>query len=355
MANEFYLDERVKKYLANIDLQKMQEDAGSGNMKAQTTIDLFYTSPLVFEAVFGKDNVASFMRYLELAESGNVAAQYHVAFCYAYGLGADKDENEAVAWFEKSAEAGYAPALNFLGYCYKIGLFVEKKTDVALELFLKASEQGFSKATTNLGACYFEQKQFDEAIKLFEKIPADEYCDGAVPYTLALCYTKGICVPCDTKKAMDYMIKAVNLHYVPAQKYVTKMMMGLDMGKKSVGIKDNEDDLKLPQWFEEALFLEGEKEFFDVKIDLGERHGILSYYMTDNYQKLENYLKSRFGYHAPLPRHFRDNDALSQNVRAEMKKRECVFSVTVLDDGTLVINFYDGDVPKIVMASLKKR
>lgn len=114
-------------------------------------------------------------------------------------------------------------------------------------------------------------------------------------------------------------------------------------------------DLQLTQWFGEASFLEDEKEFFDVKIDVGHEHGILSYYMTDNCQKLENYLKSRFGYHAPLPRYFRDNNALSQNVRAEMQKRECVFSVTVLDDGTLVINFYDGGVPKIVVASLKNR
>lgn len=91
------------------------------------------------------------------------------------------------------------------------------------------------------------------------------------------------------------------------------------------------------------------REFFDVKVNVGRGYGVLSYYMTDNYQNLENYLKSKFDYNAPDIQYFHENKGLSKNVRKEMQKRECIYSMTV-NEKNVVINFYDGNLPKIVVA-----
>ena len=59
--------------------------------------------------------------YTKAAEQGHIIAQYNLALCYRYDY---KDARTAVEWYTKAAEQGYALAQNSLGYCYETGIGV---------------------------------------------------------------------------------------------------------------------------------------------------------------------------------------------------------------------------------------
>jgi TPR repeat protein len=66
---------------------------------------------------------------------------------YRIGNGVkEKDESEAVKWFNKAAEQGFADAQHNLGYMYYNGCGVEKDVDEAVEWLNKAAAQGHSGA-----------------------------------------------------------------------------------------------------------------------------------------------------------------------------------------------------------------
>ena len=61
---------------------------------------------------------------LEKAKAGDAAAQAEVGNMYAIGRGGlQRDGQEAVKWFTKSAEQGNADGEYFLGVMYDIGRF----------------------------------------------------------------------------------------------------------------------------------------------------------------------------------------------------------------------------------------
>lgn len=57
-------------------------------------------------------------------------------------MGVEKNEQEAVKWFRRSALQGNSLAQNSLGFCYEEGLGIEKDPKFAAYWYLKASRQG---------------------------------------------------------------------------------------------------------------------------------------------------------------------------------------------------------------------
>lgn len=84
-----------------------------------------------------------------LAEQGDAAAQDCIGSMFCEGLGVEKDEAQAVSWFEKSAEQGYANAQNALGAMYVNGLGAEKDVQKGMSYILKAALQGLEIAQRN--------------------------------------------------------------------------------------------------------------------------------------------------------------------------------------------------------------
>lgn len=78
-------------------------------------------------------------KLLQRAKKGDAEAQYNLGNCYYYGLGIEKNYDEAVKWFRQSAEQDYAPAQNDLGDCYQRGIGVEKDEAEAERWWQKAS------------------------------------------------------------------------------------------------------------------------------------------------------------------------------------------------------------------------
>jgi hypothetical protein len=89
---------------------------------------LIFISPQCFadmrlatEAYEYGDFVSAYQEFLRLAHSGNVKAQYNLAFMYYGGEGVEQNDNEAHSWFEKAAKAGHAASQDILGYMYSHG------------------------------------------------------------------------------------------------------------------------------------------------------------------------------------------------------------------------------------------
>jgi TPR repeat protein len=53
--------------------------------------------------------------FMKAAELGNAAAEHRVGVAYATGKGVEKNESEAVRWYQKSADEGFAEAQCDLG------------------------------------------------------------------------------------------------------------------------------------------------------------------------------------------------------------------------------------------------
>lgn len=77
----------------------------------------------------------------EVAETGNVKAQFILGTAYYLGLnGAEQDYEKAFYWWKKAAEQGNPEAQVQLGLCYSGGIGVEKSKSKAIYWLRKACE-----------------------------------------------------------------------------------------------------------------------------------------------------------------------------------------------------------------------
>lgn len=86
------------------------------------------------------------------AEQGDADAQYTFGYCYYYGAGIPKDDNEAVKWLSLAAEQGQIDALYQLGLCYFLGAGVLRNEEEAIRIYWLAAQRG------HIGAAFLLQK-----------------------------------------------------------------------------------------------------------------------------------------------------------------------------------------------------
>ncbi len=90
-------------------------------------------------------------RTAQLAEEGNVDAQFSLALMYHYGTGVETDPAAATSWYEKAAEQGHIDAQYYAGAAYRDGAGVEANIQRAATLFERAAERGHASAQYWLG------------------------------------------------------------------------------------------------------------------------------------------------------------------------------------------------------------
>lgn len=126
------------------------------------------------------------------AAQGDAAAQYQLGHAYAWGEGAERNNEEAVKWYRLSADQGYPNAQDALGYCYEVGKGVAKDTKEALKWYNLAAAQNYAPAQKALGSYYyndFHNRDYSQAAKWFTL--AAEQGNRYAIFCLAECYFYG--------------------------------------------------------------------------------------------------------------------------------------------------------------------
>ena len=64
------------------------------------------------------DYACAFRKFAQMAERGNVKAQYYIGYMYLNGEGVAADYNAAFKWLSRAAAKGNSKALFHLGFMY---------------------------------------------------------------------------------------------------------------------------------------------------------------------------------------------------------------------------------------------
>ena len=155
----------------------------------------------------------SFQLYLQAAELGEPAAQYHLGHSYRLGRGTEKSATKAVYWYEKSALQNYPDAQNSLAISYHYGEGVETDKEKALKWYILAANNDYPNAQNVLGAFYemgFGSLQVDENKAAEWKHRAANNGNFDAMLSLSLYYTNGFGVKKSPAKTHTYILLAAN-------------------------------------------------------------------------------------------------------------------------------------------------
>lgn len=157
--------------------------------------------------ILDKDKRKDLFEYINKQED-SIIKQVRLGHCYFYGIGVKRDLDKAKSYYEIGAKDGNVEALNNLGeYYYEDGEYEE-----AVKWYNKANVQGFAKAINNIGKFfydgYFVDEDYKEAIRWFTEA-ANRGCVDA-QFHLAECYDMGDGVDEDFEKALYLYEKAAN-------------------------------------------------------------------------------------------------------------------------------------------------
>ena len=156
------------------------------------------------------DNEKAVFWYRKAAEQGNSSAQYSLGRMFDYGCGVPEDKQEAAIWYRKAAEQGDRNAQNDLGILLLYGEGVPEDKSEAIFWFRKASEQGLKEAQYNLGVRYLFGDGISEdklqAFTLFQKAAAQGF--ASAQFRLGKMYDDGGVVPENKTEAANWYRKA---------------------------------------------------------------------------------------------------------------------------------------------------
>lgn len=181
-----------------------------GCHKIITTLTINAVS-LVFFSLIGWYHLA--------AVRGNASAQYHLGMMYAAGLGAMKNEAQAVDWFHRAAVQGYAQAQYQLGQMYVAGRGVARDEAQAAWWFHEAALRGHLSAQYQLGLLYAAGRGVaqDEARAMAWFRQAADQGDAQAQYQLGLLYDQGLGAPQDYRAAARWYRQAADQGDADAQ------------------------------------------------------------------------------------------------------------------------------------------
>lgn len=146
----------------------LKELANSGDVSAEYTLGFCYESPGETEAddvsprpaacreqSIPVDNATAAFWYRKAAEQDHADAQFRLARLYDTGKGVALNYSLAAVWYRQAAERGVASAQNSLGDLYGKGQGVARDFAEAMRWFQKAADGGNAYAFNNLGLMYF--------------------------------------------------------------------------------------------------------------------------------------------------------------------------------------------------------
>jgi TPR repeat protein len=193
----------------------LRELAEQGDVMAQYKLGTAYEEGSCVHI----DNEKAVFWYRKAAEQGNSSAQYSLGRMFDYGCGVPEDKQEAAIWYRKAAEQGDGNAQNDLGVMYLTGEGVPEDKTQAAFWFRKAAEQGIATAQNNLGVRYLNGDGIpeDKAQAAFWFRKAAEQGLAAAQFNLGVRCFKGDGVPEDKSEAVSWFQKAAEQGLEEAQ------------------------------------------------------------------------------------------------------------------------------------------
>ena len=184
--------------------------------------------------------------HLHKAEQGDAAAEATLAFMYAKGIGTEKNEEQAVYWYQKAAEQGHLNSQFNLGVIYAKGRGVEQDYARAFMWYQKAAEQGDVTAQATVAMMLMKgigtDKNYKEAFNWYHSAAEKGHLNSM--FQLGEMYGKGIGTHIDPEQAFHWYHKAAEDGHVNAQ-----MNLGYMYGK---GYGTGRDDTESYHWYRKA-------------------------------------------------------------------------------------------------------
>ncbi|MDR3390721.1 MAG: tetratricopeptide repeat protein [Sulfuriferula sp.] len=115
-------------------LVKLKQGADNGDVESEVLLGEYFLTQKD-----GKKQAVEWFK--KTADQGNWRGQLDLGYCYANGLGIEKDNNQALIWYTKSALQGNLDAQKALGTFYRYVLANDKQAIIWLT---KAADHGGS-------------------------------------------------------------------------------------------------------------------------------------------------------------------------------------------------------------------
>lgn len=220
--------------------EQLRKEADAGNERAQAILGKRY----VEDFDVPKDAAKALEWYLKSAALGNAKVQINLGDMYAEGRGVSKDEAKAFEWYQKAAAQGNAEAQFRLAGMYFNGEGVPKDDAKAFEWVQKAATQGHAERFVAnkrraSALCRGKQRIIGRPGVFFDV----DVCAEA-QFALGMMYFKGVGVPKDDAKAVEWLQKAAALGNVDAQKKLGMMYV--------IGFGVPKDAAKAFEWYQKA-------------------------------------------------------------------------------------------------------
>jgi len=135
-----------------------------------------------------KDEERALALYERCAECGFAPAQCEMALIKLEGK--DNNPDEGIRFFKRAALQGSAEALCYLGICYLTGNHVERNLQGGMQFLEAAAEQGLAEAQCNLGKLHEKAGEMIDAMCMYGK--AANQGNEIAQFKLAGCYKKGV-------------------------------------------------------------------------------------------------------------------------------------------------------------------
>lgn len=208
-------------------MDQYQDAAMEGDPRAQYALAYAY-----FQA---GDYVTSLSWWNQAAKKGLTCAWTRVALQYAYGLGTEKDEAQAMDFLWKAihGDPNDMNALAYLGMFYEQGIGAEKNLEQALTCYRQAAEHGDAMAQFALGMCYFFGNGVEEdtqtALKWAQTAAEQDWPEAQ--YFLGLQHFLGERVDRDLYLSLSYLRKAAENGSIDAQQLA-------ELVEHDIGVED---------------------------------------------------------------------------------------------------------------------
>lgn len=174
---------------------------------APVTADEYYRMAMEYavDRSYWRHEFEAFHLYWKAAELGHVKAQERTGWGVQFGLGTDRDVEEAEKWYRLAAEAGNADAMASLGVFLHKGYGGKKDPGQALSWTRKAAMLGSSAGLNNMGSMHRNgdgvNRDYDQAVHYYRQAAALGY--PLAQSNLGTMYEKGLGVEKDIAAAYE--------------------------------------------------------------------------------------------------------------------------------------------------------